>query len=257
MRVTVLGCGNSTGVPSIGCRCEVCLSDNPKNKRSRVSVLVEEKGANLLIDSSPDLREQALKNGISKVDAVLYTHDHADHTMGIDDLRAFNYLSGNTIPAYSNRDTIDTLVARFPYIFSKKTDKVFYGASLSAHALPETPVGQIDINGITVTYFDQIHGKIKTLGYRIGPFAYSTDLNELPETAFAALEGVDVWVVDCLRYTESYSHSYLKQTLEWIAKVKPRLAILTHMAHELEYDRLSNELPSGVVAGYDGMVLEL
>jgi phosphoribosyl 1,2-cyclic phosphate phosphodiesterase len=177
--------------------------------------------------------------------------------MGIDDLRAFNYLSGNRLPAYGNAETMNTLSARCPYIFSKKPDKVFYGASLEAHALPEVATGEVVINDIPVTYFDQIHAKIKTLGYRIGSFAYSTDLNALPETAFDALEGVEVWLVDCLRYTESYSHSHLSQTLEWIAKVNPRLAILTHMSHEFEYDRLSNELPSGVVAAYDGMLIEL
>lgn len=257
MRITVLGCGNSTGVPSIGCSCDVCLSDNPKNKRSRVSVLVEEQGVNLLIDSSPDLRQQALQNNVLRVDAVLYTHAHADHTMGIDDLRAFNYLSGKTLPAYGNTSTMDTLVARFPYIFAHKTDKIFYGASLSAHSITDAPISGFEINGISITSFDQIHSKIKTLGYRIDKFAYSTDVNILPETAFEALAGVEVWVVDCLRYTEAYSHSHLEQTLGWIDRIKPRLAILTHMAHEFEYDRLSNELPTGVVAGYDGMVIEL
>jgi phosphoribosyl 1,2-cyclic phosphate phosphodiesterase len=219
--------------------------------------LVEEEGSNLLIDSSPDLRQQALVNNIRKVDAVLYTHDHADHTMGIDDLRAFNYLSGNTLPAYGNPITMDILSNRFPYIFAHKTDKIFFGASLLAHSLEDSPVGTANIAGLSVTYFEQIHAKIKTLGYRIGDFAYSTDLNKLPETAFQALKGVEVWLVDCLRYTESYSHSHLSQTLEWIDRVQPRLAILTHMGHEFDYGRLSNELPSGVVAGYDGMVIKI
>jgi len=256
MRVTILGCGNSTGVPAIGCTCEVCLSDNPKNKRSRVSVLVEEKGLNLLIDSSPDLREQALKNNIKQIDAVLYTHSHADHTMGIDDLRAFNYLSQKTLLAYGDAATMNTLTDRFPYIFRQKTDKIFYGASLSAHILADEPVYRFTIEGLSVTSFEQIHAKVKTLGYRIGNFAYSTDTNQLPETAFEALAGVEIWAVDCLRYSEAFSHSHLKQTLEWIERVKPKLAILTHMDHDLEYDRLSSELPAGVVAGYDGMVIE-
>ena len=254
MRITVLGCGNSTGVPAIGCDCAVCRSDNPKNKRSRVSVFVEEQGVHLLIDSSPDLREQALKNNIKQIDAILYTHDHADHTMGIDDLRAFNHLAQKTLPAYGDSSTMNTLTARFPYIFSHKTDKIFYGASLSAHSLPDTPVNHFIISGLSVTSFEQIHAKVKTLGYRIGKFAYSTDVNQLPESAFQVLEGVEVWLVDCLRYKEAFSHSHLKQTLTWIDRVKPRLAILTHMDHDFDYDRLSSELPTGVLAAYDGMM---
>jgi phosphoribosyl 1,2-cyclic phosphate phosphodiesterase len=257
MRITVLGCGNSMGVPSIGCDCAVCLSPNPKNKRSRVSVLVEEEGSNLLIDTSPDLREQALKNGLRRVDAVLYTHDHADHTMGIDDIRAFNLAAGSALPAFGSRDTMDSLAARFPYIFRPRMEKIFYGAALTPNPLGSSPVGEVLIKDISITYFEQIHGKITSLGYRIGKFAYSTDLNALPESAFDALRGVEVWLVDCLRYSPSFSHSYLDQTLEWIARVQPALAILTHMGHDLEYDRLSNELPSGVVAGYDGMVINI
>ena len=257
MRITVLGCGNSTGVPRIGCECPVCLSDNPKNKRSRVSVLVEEKGVNLLIDTAPDLREQALKNNIKQIDAILYTHDHADHTMGIDDIRAFNNLAQKALPAYGNANTINILTERFPYIFSPKTGTFFYGAALVPHLLAEEAVHHFNVLGLSVISFDQVHAKIKTLGYRIGNFAYSTDLNQLPESAFAALEGVEIWLVDCLRYTEAFSHSHLEQTLGWINRVKPRLAILTHMDHEFDYDKLSSELPAGVIAGYDGMVLEL
>lgn len=257
MKVTILGCGNSTGVPAIGCSCEVCRSSNPKNKRSRVSVLVEGKGVNLLIDSSPDLRQQALANGINRVDAVLYTHAHADHANGIDDLRSFNYLSGKSLPAYGNAHTLSNLSASFPYIFTPKTGKDFYGASLTAHILPDEPVHTLNIYGISVTCFEQLHAKTNTLGYRIGNFAYSTDVKQLPETAFEALEGVEAWVVDCLHYKEAFSHSHLAQTLQWIERVKPRLAVLTHMDHDFDYDRLSAELPAGVVPGYDGMIIEL
>jgi len=255
--VIILGCGSSSGVPEIGCFCAVCTSKNTRNKRSRVSVFIEENGANLLIDSSPDFRQQALQNNILRVDAVLYTHDHADHTNGLDDLRAFNKLSGNSLPVFGDAETLGTIQERFPYAFQPKPDKIWYRPSLVPNILPDEPIHQTNILGVPVTAFQQTHGKVTTLGYRIKNFAYSTDTNEMPETAFESLAGVEVWVVDCLRYTESYTHSNLKRTLGWIERVKPRLAVLTHMAHEFDYDALSGELPVGVVPGYDGMVVEL
>lgn len=256
MKITILGCGNSSGIPVIGCNCLVCNSNNPKNRRSRVSVYVETENKKLLIDSSPDLREQALKNHICQVDAVLYTHDHADHTHGIDDLRSFNYLSGNALPIYGDAATISSLQQRFPYAFLPKPEPAWYRPALVANILPDRPVHKFFIDDISIVYFEQRHNKVKTRGYRIGKFAYSTDTNELPDTAFDVLDGVEVWVVDCLRYTKSHSHSNLENTLDWIKRVKPRLAVLTHMAHEFDYDTLAAELPSGVVPGYDGMVIE-
>lgn len=257
MRVTILGCGGSAGVPVIGCDCKVCRSENPKNKRMRVSVLVETGGVNLLLDTSPDLRQQALRHDMRRVDAVLYTHDHADHTQGLDDMRSFNYLADAAIPVYGDAATIGHVQQRFPYAFLPKPEKIWYRPSLSPHILPDAAVHEFNVADISVRSFQQQHGKAKTLGYRIGNFAYSTDTDVLPESAFQALEGVEVWVVDCLRYTASFSHSHVSNTLEWIARVKPKLAILTHMAHDLEYDTLAAELPAGVVPGYDGMVVEL
>ena len=257
MRVTILGCGSSGGVPVIGCDCSVCTSDNPKNKRMRVSVLVEAGGINLLIDSSPDLRQQALCNSIRRIDAVLYTHDHADHTHGIDDLRSFNYLSDESLPVYGSAETLALLQQRFAYAFLPKPESVWYRPSLIPHILPDEAVHHFNIGDIAITSFEQMHGKFKTLGYRIGNFSYSTDVDVLPETAFEALERTEVWLVDCLRYGKSYSHSNLENTLGWIDRVKPKLAVLTHMAHEFDYDTLAAELPPGVVPGYDGMVIEL
>jgi len=257
MRVTMLGSGSSSGVPEIGCPCKVCTSDNPKNARTRVSLYLEVSGACFLIDSSPDLRIQALRHDIQRVDAVLYTHDHADHTNGLDDLRAFNKLSNEAVQIYGNRETLESIQRRFPYPFIPKLDKFWYRPSLITNELGNAPIDRTTIAGVSVTTFQQIHGKVKTLGYRIGDFAYSTDCNELPETAFEALAGTEVWVVDCLRYAESYTHSNLKLTLSWIERVKPRLAIFTHMAHDFDYETLSRELPAGVVPGYDGLVIEL
>jgi phosphoribosyl 1,2-cyclic phosphate phosphodiesterase len=256
MRVTLLGCGSSGGVPLVGCQCKICLSGNPRNNRTRVSALVVDKGLNLLIDTSPDLRQQALRHDIRRIDAVLYTHEHADHTHGIDELRSFNYLAGGTIPVYGSSRTMDLIHHNFSYVFQPKPENIWFRPSLEAHVIGE-PVDNFSIGEVAITAFEQGHGKVKTTGYRFGNFAYSTDVDVLPESAFGALKGVEVWVVDCLRYTKSHSHSNLALTLEWITRVKPKLAILTHMAHEFDYDTLAAELPTGVVPGYDGMVLEL
>lgn len=258
MKVTILGCGHSLGVPVIGCDCPVCTSDNPRNKRFRVSVLVQINGMNIVVDTSPDFRQQMLRVNIRKIDAVLYTHDHADHLHGLDDLRQFNVLQNDVIAVYSNAEIMEAITKRFSYAFlPKPTENAMFRPSLIPHILPAIPIHEFNIGKTRVTAFEQGHGKSKSLGYRIGDFAYSTDVNVLPDTAFAALAGVKYWVVDCLRYTPSYSHSHLERTLEWIERVKPKQAVLTHMAHEFDYDKLSSELPAGVVAGYDGMALEI
>jgi len=258
MKVTILGCGHSLGVPIIGCNCEVCCSDNPKNKRLRVSILIEINGLNIVIDTSPDFREQMLRAGIKKIDAVLYTHDHADHIHGLDDLRQFNALQNDVIPVFSNGEIIDSLQKRFSYAFlPKPTENAMFRPSLEANILPDLPQYDFNIGKISIKSFRQQHGKSSTIGYRIGDFAYSTDVNVMPEASFEALNGIKYWVVDCLRYTPSYSHSHLELTLEWINRIKPKQAILTHMAHEFDYDKLSGELPAGVLAGFDGMVLEI
>jgi phosphoribosyl 1,2-cyclic phosphate phosphodiesterase len=260
MKITILGCGHSLGVPVIGCSCAVCTSNNPKNKRLRVSILIEINGINIVVDTSPDFRQQMLLTNINKIDAVLYTHDHADHTHGLDDLRQFNILQGDVIPIYSNAEIIKSLQKRFAYSFlPKPLENAMFRPSLVANILPDVPIYEfiLGAGSIKVTAFEQQHGKTSTIGYRIGDFAYSTDVNILPDSAFEALAGVKCWVVDCLRYTPSYSHSHLENTLKWIERVKPQQAILTHMAHEFDYDILSSELSAGIVAGYDGMVLEL
>jgi len=257
MKVTVLGCGSSAGVPIIGCKCAICASDNPKNKRLRVSLLIEINGKNILIDSSPDLRYQSLREGLNRVDAVLYTHDHADHTSGLDELRSFNYLSGEAIPIYGDAHTLECLQKRFAYAFLPKPENLWFRPCLVPHALVDKPVGSFSLFSEEIVYFQLGHGKSKTYGYRIGNFAYSTDCDAISDESFSALEGIDTWVVDCLRVTPSYSHAHLDLTLSWIERVKPRRAILTHMSHDMEYETLKASLPDGVEPGYDGMRFEL
>ena len=256
MKITMLGCGSSTGIPFIGCDCALCTSPNPKNKRMRVSILIEINGKNLLVDTSPDLREQALRFGIKQIDAVLYTHDHADHTHGIDELRSFNYLTNETIPIYCDQATADSLAKRFDYALKPKPD-YWYRPSLEVHILPEAEVGNQLVENTPITYFKQQHGKIQTLGFRVGNFAYSTDVNMLPGCSLEALKGLDVWIVDCQGYGKFFSHASLETTLGWVELIKPKQTIFTHMGHEFEYEKLASELPPGIVPGYDGLTITL
>ncbi|MDX2073510.1 MAG: MBL fold metallo-hydrolase [Alphaproteobacteria bacterium] len=257
LRVTMLGCGSSAGVPFIGCDCPVCTSKDPKNNRTRVSLWIEINGKNLLIDSSPDLRQQALREGMTNLDAVLYTHDHADHTHGLDDLRSFNYLSGGPLPIYGDAKTLEMLQKRFSYAFQAKPENLWYRPCLMPHTVVDKDVGSFPLFDTEIGFFRLGHGKSKTYGYRIGNFAYSTDCDAIDDASFDALSGLDVWIVDCLRPEPSYSHAHLELTLSWIARAKPKRAILTHMSHDFDYDTLKASLPAGVEPGYDGLTINL
>lgn len=257
MKVTMLGCGSSFGVPEIGCACSVCTSTNPRNRRTRVSILIETLGKRLLVDTSPDLREQALQHKLNAIDAVLYTHDHADHVHGLDDLRQFNFRMDREIAVYADVDTATHLRQRFPYAFQPKPAKAWYRPSLRHVPIPTQPLAPFEAEGVSVLPILQRHAASTSLGFRIGNFAYSTDVNELDDEAFSRLMGLEVWIVDCLRYSPSYTHSRLENTLQWIERAKPKLAVLTHMSHEMDYDTLAGELPAGVVPGYDGLQLNI
>jgi phosphoribosyl 1,2-cyclic phosphate phosphodiesterase len=256
MRVTILGCGPSWGVPRIGNEWGDCDPTEPRNRRRRVSVLVEEGGATLLIDTSPDLREQLLDAGVRRIDAVLFTHAHADHLHGIDDLRSVNWLMRSGIPVFASAQALAEINRRFGYVFDQvKPDRqsAYYKPVLEPHAVD----GPFVAAGVDVMPFVQDHGFSTTLGFRIGAMAYSTDVVELDEAAFAVLRGVDLWIVDCIRRKPHVTHAHLAKTLQWIARVKPRRAVLTHMDESLDYATLRRELPDGVEPGYDGLVLDL
>ncbi len=259
MKVTVLGCGSSGGVPLIGCECPVCTSDNPKNTRSRVSICMDVGDTRILVDTSPDLRMQCLNHQIKQVNAILYTHAHADHCHGIDDVRSLNFHNDGAIDIYGDDDTISQLKARFPYIFTPHNSQFgWYKPLLTPHIIagdPDTPFHVAD--EVHIIPFQQQHGKSTTLGFRVENFAYSTDVNNLSEKSIQAIENIDVWLVDCLRYDPAPTHAHLDLTLEWIERVKPKRAVLTHMGHELEYETLKRELPAHVEPAYDGMVLEI
>lgn len=258
MQVTILGCGGSGGVPladgSPGGYWGACDPDNRKNRRRRVSILLRQGATSCLVDTSPDLRQQILAAGIDHVDAVFFTHAHSDHAHGLDDLRALVYRRGAPIDAYMDEATRAALTTRFDYAFVSSHDP----DSLYPALMTDRLIGDgCRVGPISVTSFAQGHGDTTTRGYRFGPVAYSTDVVALDAAAFAALDGVALWIVDCLRRKPHPTHSWFEQTLEWIARVGPRRAILTHMNHETDYEALRADCPPGVEPAYDGMVVEV
>ncbi len=253
MKVTVLGCGSSGGVPLIGNDWGACDPTHPRNRRRRVSILVEEGGETLLVDTSPDARQQLLDCNLKNLTAVLYTHAHADHCHGIDELRSVNWLTQKPVSIYADADTMEELQRRFGYVFAnaRTGHAAFYQPRVTPHVID----GPLRFGTINVTSFRQEHGSIPSRGFRFNDFAYSTDAKMLDDAAFEALAGVKVWIVDCIRERVHPSHSHLAQTLEWIARVKPERAYLTHMDQSMDYATLLAKLPPGVEPAYDGMVI--
>jgi phosphoribosyl 1,2-cyclic phosphate phosphodiesterase len=253
MRVTVLGCGASWGVPAIGPDWGRCDPSEPRNRRRRCSLLVESRGSALLIDTSPDLREQLLDADVAHLDAVLLTHAHADHLHGIDDIRIINRLIGKALPLYASAHALAEVGQRFGYALQPPPEKPLYRPALEGRAID----GPFIAAGMPVLPFIQDHGFTTSLGFRIGRLGYSTDVTMLDEDAFAALAGIDVWIVDCMRREPHPTHSHVAKTLAWIDRVRPRRAVLTHMDQSLDYRELSAELPPGVEPGYDGLTVEV
>ena len=256
LEITILGSGSSGGVPRGDGDWGVCDPAEPKNRRSRCSALVRRRGpvgdTTVLIDTSPDLREQMLSAGVKSVDAVLYTHDHADQTHGIDDLRVFAIRRRKRIPAWMDVATRDALVPRFPYIFESMEG---YPAILDLSEIPEHGAHwAVDGAGgpVPVVTFDQGHGPIRSVGYRVGSVAYSSDIDALDDAAFEALAGCSLWIVDALRWTIHPTHSHVDQTLEWIARSGVERAVLTNLHIDLDYNALSALLPTNVEVGFDG-----
>ncbi|MGQ0456320.1 MAG: MBL fold metallo-hydrolase [Hyphomicrobium sp.] len=257
-RFTILGCGSSGGVPRIGMTWGACDPENPKNRRLRCSGLFERKGGGgttaVLVDTSPDFRQQILSVRVTALDGVLYTHDHADHTHGIDDLRMVAFAMKRRVDVYYDRATGRSLKERFAYCFETPTGSnyrpILNGCEIDG-------IAAVTINGpggaIIATPIRQTHGDIVSLGWRVADLAYSPDLNDLDAAAEARLQGLDVWIVDALRTTPHESHFSVKQALAWIARLKPKRAILTHMTSELDYETLRRDLPAGVEPAYDGM----
>jgi phosphoribosyl 1,2-cyclic phosphate phosphodiesterase len=260
LKITILGSGTSSGVPRVGNHWGACDPSNPKNRRMRCSLLVERKGLGgetaVLVDTSPDLRQQLLDAGIGWLDGVLYTHDHADHSHGIDDLRQVTFNGRRRVDVYYDAATGKLLRSRFAYCFETPPGSE-YPAILKGHEIKAgAPVSIMGAGGaIEAIPFRQLHGSGETLGFRFGGIAYSPDVSDLPEESLDVLKDLDVWILDALRYTPHPSHLSVGQALGWIARVKPKRAVLTHMHVDLDYAALARELPPGVEPAYDGMVL--
>lgn len=254
MKLRLLGCGTSFGVPRIGNHWGACDPGEPRNRRRRASILVEHEETRILVDTSPDLREQLLEAGVERLDAVIWTHDHADHCHGIDDLRAVFHARGGPVPGLARADTLATLRARFGYAFEGKGG---YPAVVDGTVLPD----EWALGPIRVRVVDQPHGAITSAGLRFeadgNSIGYSTDCNELTDDMSKMFEGVEVWVVDALRRRPHPTHPHLDQTLRWVDAVRPGRAILTHMDNSMDYRGLVAELPPGVEPGYDGLEVAL
>ena len=260
IRVTLLGTGASAGVPMIGGAdgrgdWGECDPAEPRNRRTRSSIVIEADGAALLVDTGPDMRAQLLANGIGRVDAILYTHAHADHITGLDDVRILNRMLGRPIEAFGTAATMADITGRFGYAFRPWKPPGFYRPVIAPVIVQ--PDAAIAPGGIALRLFDQDHDMVRTLGLRVGGFGYSTDVVALDDRAFAVLAGVDTWVVGCFQRGPHRTHAPLATVLEWVERLRPRRTILTHMGTDLDWAWMAANLPAGVEAGFDGMVLEL
>ena len=261
MRVTLLGTGASAGVPLIGGPdgrgdWGTCDPAERRNRRMRTSILIERDDRRLLVDTAPDLREQLLVNGIRDVEAVLFTHAHADHIAGLDETRILNRVIDRPLDAYADAATLDELKRRFDYAFRPWQPPGFFRPVLTPRTV--RPGQTLDVAGLSVRLFDQDHGFIRSLGLRVGGFGYSTDVVALDDAAFDALRGVDTWVVGCFQRGPAHTtHAHLPLALDWAARVGARRTVLTHMGPDMDWAWLRENLPAGVEAGCDGMVIQV
>jgi phosphoribosyl 1,2-cyclic phosphate phosphodiesterase len=254
LKVRILGTGTSQGVPVIGCDCEICLSDNPKDKRLRVAVLIQINGKSIAIDCGPDFRQQILAAKLSWLDAILITHEHNDHIVGLDDVRPFNFMKKQDMPVFTTERVIKCLHQRFAYIFEKDP---YPGA-------PMVRLNQInkddsfEVEGIKVVPIEVMHGKLPVLGFRINDFAYLTDIKTIAEEEKAKLSGIHTLVVSALHHKEHHSHMNLEQALALIEELKPKRAFITHISHRMGlHDKVNQDLPKGVQLAFDGLEFEL
>jgi phosphoribosyl 1,2-cyclic phosphate phosphodiesterase len=253
LRITVLGSGTSSGVPTIGCSCTTCASADPRDYRLRPSVLVQYGGKNVLIDTTPDFRAQALRAGIGRVDAILFTHAHADHILGLDDVRPLNYHQKMSIPAYGTDATLDIVRRVFRYAFDAEPSQSS-APRVDLHTITEEP---FDLFGLRVVPIPLMHGRGATLGFRFGDAAYLTDHSDIPEASKALLQKLDVLFLDALRHRPHPTHSTVEQSLASVRELAPRRAFFTHICHDLPHAQTEAAFPSNVRLAYDGLQLEV
>ena len=259
LRFTILGCGSSGGVPRLGGHWGACDPNNPKNRRTRCSMLVERETdagvTRVLIDTSPDMREQVLRSDVGELDGVVYTHAHADHVHGIDDLRMIVFNMRNRLPVWADKETCDNLIARFGYAFVQPEGSN-YPPILNMNLISNAPFVVSGAGGdIPFHPFEVEHGNINALGFRMGPLSYLPDVSAMNDAAWTAVQGSECWVLDALRYTPHPTHSHFEQSLEWIAHAQTPKAVLTNMHIDLDYDTVEKETPEHISAAFDGMCL--
>lgn len=252
MEITFLGTGTSHGVPVITCRCPVCSSENPKNKRTRSSLWILVDGVSLLIDTATEFRLQALQAQIEHVDGVLYTHCHADHVFGFDDLRVFSQITNRSIPVYGNEPTIDEFREVFGYVF-RKTQKG--GGKPQVETI--TVDGPFKVKGIPITPVPVFHGSLSILGYRIGNMAYVTDCSSIPDESMKLLTGIELLILGVVRYEPHSTHMHVEQALTLVEELRPRQTYFTHISHLLDHEQVNAVLPSHVQLAYDGLRLQI
>jgi len=251
LKITVLGSGTSVGVPTIGCHCAVCTSTDARDNRMRPSILVSYEGRNVLIDTTPDFRSQALRASIERLDAVVFTHSHADHIMGLDDVRPFNFRQNERIPIYAAPPTMADIRRCFPYIFD----------GVHKSSVPQldqrTIDGPFDLFGVEFTPIPVLHGSQTILGYRFGAAAYLTDHSEIPESSMDRLRLLDVLFLDALRYKPHPTHSTVERSTQTVEQLAPRRAFFTHICHDLGHERAESLLPSNIRLAYDGLEIHV
>lgn len=251
MKITILGSGTSTGIPMVGCDCRVCSSDDSRDKRTRASILIRHRERNILVDTSTDLRTQALRHGIKSVDAVLFTHAHADHVNGIDDLRGFYFLHRKIVPCYASGDTLKALQAGFRYIFQE-----YENSGYSPLLEPNEVSAPFELFGLPIIPVPLLHGKTSALGYRIGNFAYLTDCSAIPDSSLPLLQGLELLIVDGLRWTEHPCHYNIEGAIAIARQLNARRVVLTHLTHQVAHSEES-KLPPGFDFAFDGMEFDL
>jgi phosphoribosyl 1,2-cyclic phosphate phosphodiesterase len=251
IKIVVLGSGTSVGVPTIGCRCAVCTSADPRDARLRPSILVVYEGRNILIDTTPDFRTQALRVGLDHLDAVLFTHAHADHVMGLDDVRPFNFRQKGRIPIYAAPDTMASIERIFSYIFERVARETNV-PQLDTRVLDGS---EVDVHGLKFTPIPVLHGNRTIYGFRFGQAAYLTDHSGIPDSSMEMLRGLDVIFLDALRYKPHPTHSTVDESIRTVEKLAPRRAFFTHICHDLGHARAESLLPTPIKLAYDGLEL--
>ena len=252
MKVTFLGTGTSYGVPMVGCECRVCTSDNPKNSRTRSSIIISEGENNILIDAATELRIQCLKNKVKSLDAVLLTHSHADHILGFDDLRHFNRSRKSNIPVYGSCDTVDSVSRMFSYAFREVPSN---GSKPKVSLIPID--GKLNLSGIEVIPVDVMHGQERVTAYRFNKFAYVTDVSQIPRDSVDKLQGLDLLIIAALRNIPHEKHFSIEQAINVVSRLKPKQTFFTHIAHDIEHEETNKDLPPGIKLAYDGLTIEV